>query len=164
MSLNNIRLTPHLLTGLYPDVLIETNATPVPALVESPAISFLGMNEKKILILSSVPDAVYLPEGELAFLATVLGACKLGIADVAIVNWLNTKKEAAPILDLLESRTVLLFDVSPLDFGLPFNFPPFQVQDFAGRTYLSAPSLQLIEGDKEAKKSLWNALKKLFSI
>ncbi|MDB5252317.1 MAG: hypothetical protein JWP27_1486 [Flaviaesturariibacter sp.] len=171
MSLNDILLTPRLVAGLYPDTLVEPQcvAAPLPATAarQAPAadhVSFLGMNERKILVITDAPDAVYLPESALQFLTTILGACSLGIGDVAIVNWHPSARPYEEVLAYLSSRIVLLFDVDPLRFGLPLNFPPFQAQVFAGRTYLHAPSLDAIEGDKELKKSLWTALKKIFSL
>jgi hypothetical protein len=167
MSLNDILLTPRLLAGLYADTLVETDRPPRPAPPPAPVadhISYLGMNERKVLVVTDAPDAVYLPETALQFLTTILGACGLGIADVAIVNWNRSARPYEEVLAFLAPRTALLFDVDPLRFGLPLNFPPFQAQEFAGRTYMHAPSLTAIENDKELKKSLWTALKKIFAL
>lgn len=164
MSLNNIRLTPLQLTHLYPHALIETSETPFRPASGGLPVSFLGSNEKNILVLTSSAEAVFLSETELHFLTTVLSACHKTLADVAIVNWLNTEKNYEGIVDFFQSKLVFLFEVSPVDFGLPINFPPFQIQEFAGRTYLHAPALKKIEADKELKKKLWDALKKIFNI
>jgi DNA polymerase III psi subunit len=175
MSLNDIRLNPQLLSDLYASLLVETNASDVPT-IEIPAeisapektptakeVHYLGKNEKGILILVSNEDAVCLPDVELAFLTTILAACQLSLADVAILNW-KTPHNLDEVQQHLGIRHVLLFDVSPLDAGLPINFPHFQIQQFNHRSYLSSPSLSDVEKEVAIKRQLWPSLKKMFSI
>lgn len=160
MSLNQIQLNNQLLRGLYSSVLIETNATIVPAKTD---VKFLGKNEKCILVLINNEALPFLPESELAFLTTILSACKLSLADVAIVN-LHALTNPETITETVECKNVLLFGVEPLSIGLPIHFPHFQLQQFNKRTYLSAPPLSRIENEKGVKLNLWNSLKKLFGI
>lgn len=175
MSLNDIRLNPHLLSNLYASVLVETNASDVPSLPPidlpipemTPAakdVHYLGKNERGILILVSNQDAVYLPDEELAFLTTILSACQLSLADVAIINWKTANYNLDEVQQRLGIRHILLFDVAPLDAGLPINFPHFQIQQFNHRTYLSSPSLSDVEKEVAVKRQLWPSLKKMFSI
>lgn len=186
MSLNDIKLQPRLISDLYANTLIDTSASnvpdapkseppaekPAPSPVAAPpkeapapgGTSFLGRNEKGILILVSKDDAVYLPDGELNFLTNILSACQLSLADVAIVNWKTAHTELGALQQQLGTRFILLFDVSPLDAGLPINFPHFQIQQFDGRTYLSSPALADVEKDVTVKRQLWPSLKKMFSI
>lgn len=186
MSLNDIKLKPRLISELYPNTLVESStssvpatpsdnlisevpppAAPAPKAAEAPAqkgVNFLGRNEKGILILVAKDDAVYLPDGELNFLTTILSACQLSLGDVAIVNWNTSRTELEPLQQQLGSCFVLLFDVSPLEAGLPINFPHFQIQQFNGRTYLSSPALSEVEKEVTIKRQLWPSLKKMFSI
>lgn len=186
MSLNDIKLTPRLISDLYANTLVETHTSSVPVMPaaaktsdasppaaaatevqDAPApksANFLGRNEKGILILVAKDDAVYLPDGELNFLTTILSACQLSLADVAIVNWKTAHPDLEPLQQQLGSRFVLLFEVSPLEAGLPINFPHFQIQQFNGRTYLSSPALSEVEKDVPTKRQLWPSLKKMFSI
>jgi hypothetical protein len=101
----------------------------------------------------------------LDFLSSILVACKLSLADVAIVN-VNTLSVAnyRSIINQLKSKILLMFDVASDAIDLPFNYPYFQVQQFDQCTYLSAPDLKSIEIDKTLKTQLWNCLKKLFGI
>lgn len=160
MSLNHIQLNNQLLTGLYSSVLIETNATIVPA---QTVVNYLGKNEKCILVLIKNESLAFLPDNELNFLSSILSACKLSLADVAIVNLFSL---AAPetVTENIECKNVLLFGVEPLSIGLPIHFPHFQLQQFNKKTYLSAPPLSDIENYKEVKLNLWNNLKKMFGI
>lgn len=166
MNLNHIHLTPHLLTDLYANVLIETHAIPVPATpVTTSSLNYLGNNQKQITIVVNNNLVTYLTDEELSFLTKVLGACELGLEDVAIVNWNRLEeKEYTGLLKELNSKKVLLFNLTPVEFGLPMHFPPFQIQEFDQRTYLQAPALASIEQDVSTKKQLWAALKKLFAI
>jgi DNA polymerase III psi subunit len=174
MSLNQINLTPQLLTDLYANALIETYAIPIPnnkpevepvKEVTNASINFLGNNRKEILVIVNDDRVSFLTEDELTFFTKVLGACELELEDVAIVNWSRLpQKDYQLLLEELHSKTVLLFNLTPIEFGLPLHFPPFQTQEFDRRIYLQAPSLASIEQDVTAKKQLWTALKKLFAI
>src|SRR5688500_12573810 len=117
MSLNNLQLHPQLLAGLYNQVLIETEA----GSVTKPAIKTLGGNKKNILLVvcdTQHPDA--LPDQSLQFLISILKACQLTLADVAITAT-DGKQELdyKTITSQLGSRQVLLFNLEPVAFGLP---------------------------------------------
>ncbi|HUQ97799.1 MAG TPA: hypothetical protein VM010_09040, partial [Chitinophagaceae bacterium] len=155
------RLTPKLLAGLYGNVLIETEAKASPAVAEK----MVGGNKKNILILVRNEGGEMIPQTELSFLTSVLTACKLSLDDVTILNHATRMdKDYKDLLHRFESRFILLFDVTPLQFGLPMDFPPFQIQAFDTRQYLLAPTLSKIEAHKGLKGELWNALKKLFML
>jgi hypothetical protein len=163
MSLNHIKLNTRLLTDLYPDVLIQsTSTTTVP---DYQPIKYLGKNAKHIALLINNPSLPYLPDNELSFLTSILSACKLSLADVAIVNLhsisINKMEES---LHSLDANIFILFGMDPLSIDLPINFPQFQLQGFNGKTYLFSPTLQELEMDKALKLKLWNCLKTLFGI
>ena len=132
---------------------------------EKPFIRSLGGNARRVLVIVQKEKEAFLPDGELKFLTTVLSACGLSIADIALVN-LNAveNKSYGPLTEHFSSRQVLLFDVTPGQLGMPINFPPFQVQTFKEIKYVHAPVLHLIEADVAQKKSLWAALKNLFAL
>jgi len=181
MDLNNISLPASLVVNLYHSSLIaddetvtkkkdvaetiEENATPVIEKNESAAWKSLGSNAKNILIIVKSKEAVHLPDNELAFLTGILGACKLSLADVAIVNLNNhpgaTYKE---LTTFFKSKIVFLFDEEPAAFGLPLSFPHYQIQAFAGNSFLYSPSLKDLENDKIEKSKLWVCLKRLFNL
>ena len=161
MSLNNLSLTPQLIADLFSDSLIENLR---PSSIEQ-TVKFLGKNEKNILILVSEEEVAFLEDNELNFLSTVLGACKLSLADLAIVNLYHLGSlNYRDFIKQLNAKKVLLFDVEAQTIDLPFNFPHFQIQQFDQCTYLSAPALKNIETDKALKTQLWNCLKKLFAL
>ena len=165
-DLNAIQLNPQLAADLYGSVLVtglpaeEKNEAPSPT-----AIRQLGNNGKGILIVVANETETFLREAEVQFLTNILPACKLGLPDVALVN--NSHGSFAGYKDAsanVRSNTILLFAIDPLSFGLPLNFPHFQIQLFDKITYLYAPSLREIEADKTLKGKLWTALKTIFSL
>ena len=177
MNINDIQLTPQLVADLYPSSLIETGENPartsLPEKNMEPESSqdavsgwrSLGDNKKNILVLVRYPDAVHLPDKELDLLTGMLVACKLSLADVAIIN-LNNHPDATykELTAFFKSKVVLLFDIEPASFGLPMSFPHYQLQAFANATFLFSPSLTELENDKLQKSKLWVSLKRLFNL
>jgi len=173
MNINDIQLPAKLVADLYRSSLVETDgnhpSTPSTEKMEE-AVSatewkWLGDNRKNILVIVQQIDAVHLPDKELDFFTAMLSACKLGLADVAIVNR-NNHPEASykELAGFFKSKIVLLFDVEPAAFGLPMNFPHYQLQAFANATFLFSPSLSELENDKLQKSKLWVCLKRLFNL
>lgn len=163
MDLNRIQLTNQLLASLYPDVLIESGgASPAP---QDQPLKYLGKNAKNIVLLVRYASVPFLPDEELNFLTSILSACKLSLADVAVVNIHSLEEnEVETALQPLEPRDVLLFGITPLSIDLPINFPQFQLQRFNNRTYLHSPDLQELANNKNLKLQLWSCLKNLFGL
>lgn len=159
MSLNNIQLTPNLLSDLYTKVLVEL---PPAVLPEVSVVSYLGGNVKNIVLVVNNAEATYLTDEQTLFLTSILSACKLTLNDVAILNFASLSFPPDQAIMELKAKSVLLFDVPPTDFELPIHFPHYQLQPFKECTYLSAPSLSILEADVTQKKAFWNSLKKLF--
>lgn len=191
MDLDHIPLNAEMLAGLYGNVLVDLNGPANSSTVQPPvtippaaaekvpvkapaalqqeqpeqAFRWLGEHHKQVLVVVDHTDAVHLPDAELSFLTGILGACKLSLADVAVVNrqqggGLDHKQ----IAQQLKSRITLLFGIEPDAFGLPMSFPAFQIQPFNQVSYLYAPSLTEIESDKVLKSKLWVSLRRLFNI
>jgi len=173
MNINDIQLTPQLVADLYRSSLVEMSENPVEPIVAEikeetatgPGWKSLGNNKKNILIIAQYSDSTHLPDKELDFLTTMLGACKLGLDDVAIVNLNNHPGSLyKELTGHFKSKIVFLFDVEPASFGLPMNFPHYQLQAFANATFLYSPSLTELETDKLQKSKLWVCLKRLFNL
>lgn len=180
MGLNDLQLSPNLLSTLYPSSLInpeeavvaqpapkaeskvEKPATPV---VEEPYWRYLGNNNKNILVVVSYPDAVHLPDDELGFLTNMLTACKLSLGDVAIINKNNyQQRDYKEFMENFKSKIVLLFGIDPLTFGLPVGFPQFQIQSVANCKFLFSSSLEQTRSDALLKSKLWVSLRSIFGI
>ena len=166
MSLDNILLADTVLQGLYSKCLydLEMNKS-VSDDIQSTSISFLGNNQKKIAILVNSEAAIYLPDDELNFLLGILTACKLSMADIALVNLAKNPDMVYPALsEQLKAEKVFLFGLNAARIELPLQFPHYQVQQFNNQVYLSSLSLSELQANKEEKMKLWNCLKIIFSI
>lgn len=181
MGINNIDLPAIVVEQLYNSSLVGNNtAAEEKKLVSEPVKiepasnsegsplkewKFLGNNNKKILIILKSEDAVHLPDNQLTFLTGILSACNLSLADVAIVNTNNHPQVLYKELTTsFASKIVLLFDIEPAVFGLPMSFPFYQIQAFAGNSFLYSPALKNIENNKIEKSKLWVSLKRLFNL
>ena len=179
MDLNHIKLPAAVINELYKTALVEpalnTGVREAAISAEKPVITSdeattpewksLGSNEKNILIVVSNSDAVYLPDNDLNFLTGVLGACKLSLADVAVVNRFHYPEAGyKELIAYFKSRVILLLGVEPAAMGLPINFPHYQLQAFQNNTFLFTPPLEEIEKDKLEKSKLWVSLKRLFNV
>lgn len=150
---------------------VEPIVEALPAQIKSthkPEKIFLGDNKKNITILVKENNAVYLNDESLNFLSNILGACKLNLGDVAIVNH-QTEPMLYPLLkEQLSPNFLLLFDVSPTEINLPFTIPFYQVQAYNNCSFLTAPSLQNMLGTSQEakleKSKLWLSLKKMFGL
>lgn len=169
MDINHIRITASAIADLYRTSLVEENETPVktkPAPAKAnDLLKYLGENQKKILIIVDHSNTVYLPDDELSFLTNILSACKLSLADVAIINRNNYNEISyKELMAKLNSRIIFLFGVDPVFFGLPLSFPHFQVQPFANATFLFAPALMDCKKDDLLRSKLWVCLRRIFAI
>lgn len=164
MSLDNIQLTPIMIQGLYSKPLYDLQ-TGKSQPAQSNNISYLGNNQKKIVILVRSLTAIYLPDDELNFLLGVLTACKLSMADIAVIN---ISKHPSLLYkdftDQLDAEKVFLFGIDPGELALPLQFLNYQIQNFNNQVYLSSVSLNELQTDKEEKMKLWNCLKKIFAL
>src|SRR5258705_2692277 len=170
MTLNNIQLSPLLLTNMYRNSLIEANETQKTrkkAVGESPMINaavnkndvlakdpvapdsyrdgwkYLGEYKKNILLVVRYPTATYIPDEQLNFLTSVLGACKLSLGDIAILNLTNAPSVLhKDIQNKFTSSVTILFGLTPEELEMPVNFPEFQVQAFNNCTFLHTPTLE----------------------
>ena len=68
------------------------------------------------------------------------------------------------LISFFKSKIVFLFDIEPIAFGLPVNFPHYQAQAFASTSFLFSPSLKKLQNDKLQKSKLWVCLRRLFNV
>ncbi len=144
------------------EVVNEQKSTP------SQPIKFLGDHLKKIVILVHDENAVYLNEADLGLLSSILVACKLTLADIALVNLSAQPLGLHDILETLPSQYVLVFELSgtALKIKLPTTlYKPIELGD---TQLLFSGSLQSMQGTEQnakmEKSKLWNALKLLFKL
>jgi len=166
MSLDNIQLPATVLQGLYSKSLydLETDKS-VSNDIQTGSIGYLGNNQKKIAVLVNSAAAIYLPDEELNFLLGILTACKLSMADIALINVTkNRDLSYTTITEQLKAKKVFLFGLDADALALPLQFPHYQVQHFNDQVYLSSVALNELQANKEEKMKLWNCLKKIFAL
>lgn len=168
MDLDHIELNPDLVADLYSSHLIQQNEAVAPTTPKSSKKNdwtYIGNNEKNILLLVNYPDQVELNKLQHSFLNNMLSACKISLSDVVVMNLSqNPNADHKKLQVYFKSQIILLFDIEPSSFGLPLNFPHFQVQTFANCTFLFTPSIEELEGDKVLKSKLWVCLRRIFGI
>lgn len=164
MSLKNVKLPEILIANLYTAALVDLQNTAETSTSAETGLKFLGSNQKQITIVVNVNDATYLSDRSFAFLTGVLNACKLNMADVAVINIHQSENNYQDINSMTRPKIELLFGVSPGEIGLPIHFPHFQVQPYNKVVYLCAPALTSIEEDKLLKAQLWTCLKSIFQL
>ena len=181
MSLDDIKLSPFLVKKMYEKTLVvssfadeqnlKNHETVNDQKTESSFIQnvldikYLGKNSKHILIIVSEKEHKFLGDDELSFLMNILNACNITMADTALVNaYADENVMYENLIKIFEPSTILFIGTEPQALGFPVQIPMYQVQAYNKQQYLCAPSLQKLSSDKEEKKQLWLALKKIFLI
>ena len=166
MSLDNIQLPAIVLQDLFTNALVDLKTENAqPASVTEGKLSFLGENKKKISIIVNHAEVLYLPDDELNFLLGILSACKLSMADVALLNCSkNPSLTYKDISEQLSAEKILLFGIEASRLELPLQFPHYQIQSYNSQVYLSSPALKILADNKEEKIKLWGCLKQVFAI
>ncbi len=150
-GLNNITLNSVLLTELYQRSLVETGSA-APDKQPNTGIKYLGNNESGVLVLVHNPAHTFLAEDELAFLSKILGACKLNIGDVAIINTVHYT-DIQLIADTLSPAYIIAFE--PATY--PGTTPCVQSSPLSNLTAETPEA-------RELKSALWNNLKAMFNL
>jgi hypothetical protein len=178
MNEQNVKLPDFLITDLYKNSLVEldnkatgsSNKTKKESVLSKTLdnIKVLGKNNKKVIVVINNPDAAFLADEDLAFLANILKACGLNLSDIGIVNFAHQETKYLTLKEQLEASKILLFGVMASAIQLPFTVPHFQVQNFDNCTILQSPPLgemnEPTENSKELKKKLWLSLKRMFDV
>jgi hypothetical protein len=183
MELNKIKLSPQVIADLYKNTLVEPADNKITGKIneivtiepaENPDTEkqqlnsewkYLGQYKKNILLIVNYENTTYLPDGPLNFLTSVLGACKLNLGDIAILNRAHVPSNLYKnIQEKFKSTHIILFGTTPAEVEMPVNFPEFQVQPFNNCIFLHTPRLEQMEADKVLKSKLWVCLRKMFGV
>ncbi len=168
MSLKSIQLPPIVISKLYNYCLVDVNnycLVDVNNDKKNTEIAksdnfFLRGNDKNIFLLVNNTEVPFLTDNQLDFLSGILSACKLNLADVAIINLNKTAKKE--MFEFPMASKIIAFGIKASAIGLPFSIPEFQVQLFNNQTYIFAPELSIIQKETHLKRKLWVSLKEVF--
>jgi hypothetical protein len=131
-------------------------------------IKFLGEHQKKILVLVQDMDAVHLNERAFDLLTSILNACKLTIADIALINLANKNFSLHQILTQVPSDFVLIFDINPMQLKIKLPTKLYTPILLGTTQLLFSNNLSQMQGIDQASKiektKLWSALKLIFKL
>jgi hypothetical protein len=131
-------------------------------------IKFLGEHQKKILVLVQDLDAVHLNERAFDLLTSILNACKLTIADIALINLANKNFSLHQILTQVPSEFVLVFDILPTQLKIKLPTKLYTPILLGATQLLFSNNLSQMQGIDQASKiektKLWTALKLIFKL
>ena len=150
-QIEKVKIPPCILSELYKDVLINE-----PGQIETSTRKKMNavvviFNDNKA---SSATDEL---------LSGILSACKLNESNSIVIKSSSSKSEnLTSIKENYDTKNIILFGINPVEFGLPINFPHFQIQTSDGIKYVSSPGLEEMLEDKSLKVKLWNSLKQIF--
>jgi hypothetical protein len=168
MSLNDIQLSPFVTSALYKNSLVVMSDDQKREAVVEQSYKFLGGNKKNIVLIARSIDAVFVSEEHLAFITKLLGACKINLEDVAIINNAHSNAIISGLKKQLSPKILIFFGVEPTTIKLPIHFPMFKMQEYDGCVYLYVPSLEELNHDNNEgrllKSKLWVCLKNLFEL
>jgi hypothetical protein len=164
------------LVSLYKDTLVlpdeEKKIAPpdeLPKVKKSKGpLKHLGDHNKKILVIVNDPNSVYLNEADFILLTSILNACKLTIADVALVNIGNQETSLHQILETLPSSIIMCFAIDSAELKIKLPNTLYKINELGESVLFFSKALSTMQGTgieaKQEKGTLWILLKKLFAL
>ena len=152
----------------------ENSATTTTKMVASKEVKWdvpiksLGEHNKKITVIVNDPNSVHLNESDFILLTSILNACRLTIADIALINLGKQPVGLHQILQEYPSILVISFavDANQLKVKLPNTL--YKVSQLGESTILFSNALSSMQGTgieaKQEKAKLWTVLKKIFEL
>lgn len=129
---------------------------------------WLGNNAKNISIIVEDAANVFIEEGTLAFLTSILSACKFSLEDVAIINIAKTPANFEEIKKTFGCKYALFFGIRSQQISITTEANLYQDILHEGcHLIFSSPLEMMMQQGPEAKTEkgkLWNCLKKCFNI
>ena len=125
MSLDNFQLPPFLAGELYRNSLVDLDSKQLKnkSLKGNDGLVYLGSNKKNILLIVNEENAVYLAEEDLNFLIDILTACKLSLADTALINFhKNPGIDYKTLQQHFKPETIICLGIDLASLGLPTKF------------------------------------------
>jgi hypothetical protein len=178
MKVEKTILPPAVLVSLYKDSLVlaekeikpvqiaenklpgkEQQTIPEASEMASP-IKYLGDHHKKILVVVNDPESVYLNETDFILLTSILNACRLTIADIALINVGNQKAGLHEMLTKLPSLLVIAFDIDAKALKIKLPLGETNLLFSAALSTMQGSSLDA----KKEKGKLWTVLKQIFQL
>lgn len=163
MSLDTIRLSKNALKILFAKSLVEAVQQEELTDIETQdRINSLGGNKKNILFIVTDSQNKFLPDEQMDLLSNLITACKLTMADIALINYYNLSFNYLQLSQNFQPEKILMFGIETSALQLPFTIPNFQIQPFQEQLYFRAPPFNQFLNNTNLKRELWICLQKLF--
>jgi hypothetical protein len=177
MGINELKLTPELITAWYPDILVTSrNQAPADENVKSRnsqqsqtiVESYLGKNLRSLCVLVESPDDVFMPGEQLVFLQKILAACKYSLDDIALINICRNPVTMDDLKNQFHPDIIFLWGNLPVIAGFPEPMPDLTVTTWGNIKLLYVAQADIMSKDgseaQALKRILWNVLQKMFSL
>jgi hypothetical protein len=165
------KLSPFVIAKLYKDnlVLVKDTQTEILEKIEEDVnILYLGENKKNIIILLSEENAQHISDDSFQFLTTILNACKLNIADVAIVNTNNQTINTHLMKSQLNPQVCIVFGNIMAKFLQQDDLKLHTPLTINNTIWLNTVEFSKLQDNsvnaKLEKSKLWICLKQIFQI
>jgi hypothetical protein len=150
-------------------IIVEKNSnTKIIDASSDASFKYLGEHQQGVTVIVKDDLAVYLNENDLNLLTSILKACKLNLADIALVNVAQQKLSLHQILETLPSKLVIIFEVSGAELKMKLPTTLYKSVQLGDTYLLFSNSLANMQGTdqlaKVEKSKLWNVLKQLFQL
>lgn len=143
----------------YPENGVKTPVVEEPAAEK--VFKFLGGNKKAVLILVNDKNNDVSTEQGRELLRKIVKAVELATPDFALLNYANyTGTNFIELHQFFKPQLMLAFGVATTDLNLNLKWQHEIIVHETTRM-IFAPELHELDGDLNAKKSLWGNLKKL---
>ena len=133
-----------------------------------PEKKFLGKYEKPVVVLVNDAENIFIDDESMQFLSGILNACKLNLAQIALINFHNYEAKFSDLKKEMKPKFLILFGVTALQIELPFTLPDYQVQSYDNAKIMMAPALKMLNNNsaeaKAEKTKLWKSLKNMFDL
>ena len=100
-----------------------------------------------------------------AYIEKIMSAAKVHLTTDCLLFKYSADKSMPSFSQIIHKNTirkVLLFGISPTDFGLNITPPQYMPFVFNGCTFLFVDKLSVINASPEKRKALWECIKTLF--
>jgi len=147
---------------------IETKKEKIKEVKWEGPIKSLGEHNKKITVIVNDPNSVHLNEMDFILLTSILNACRLTIADIALINIGKQPVGLHQILQELPSTLVLSFAVDATQLKVKLPSTLYKLTQLGETHILFSNALSTMQGTgveaKQEKAKLWTVLKKIFEL
>lgn len=160
------QITPTISEATTPTTAVKAEA--IPEVKWEGPIKSLGEHNKKITVIVNDPNSVHLNEMDFILLTSILNACRLTIADIALINLGKQPVGLHQILQEYPSTLVISFAVDATQLKVKLPNTLYKVSQLGESHILFSNALSSMQGTgldaKQEKGKLWTVLKKIFEL